>query len=104
MISQPPNSQAVEGQTRCSLRSVSSYLCGNRDASSALCVTTTRIVMLRGMQFQQQVGDRDCRSAVEIACGFIAQQQLRLPNQRSRDRGTLLLSAGKLGRKVIEPV
>ena len=43
MMPETAMGQLVDGQTRCSLRSVRLYRCGNRDANSVLCVTTIRM-------------------------------------------------------------
>src|SRR4030095_14800092 len=45
--------------------------------------------------------DLDAGSAVEIACRCIRQQHLGLVDQRARDRDALLLTAGKLTRKMV---
>ena len=48
-------------------------------------------------QFQHRMGI----FRVEGRCGFVAQQDLRLRDQRAGDTGTLLLAAGKLGRPAV---
>ena len=45
--------------------------------------------------------DLNAGSAVEIAGWFIRQQHLRIIDQRARDRDALLLTAGKLTRKMV---
>src|SRR6476660_5658212 len=45
--------------------------------------------------------DLDACAAVEIAGRFIRQQDLRIIDQRARNRDALLLTAGKLTRKMI---
>src|SRR5882757_9727584 len=45
--------------------------------------------------------DLDAGSAVEVAGRFIRQQHLRIIDQRARDRDALLLTAGKLTRKMV---
>ena len=45
--------------------------------------------------------DLNAGSAVEIAGRFIRQQYLGLVDQRARDRDALLLTAGKLTRKMV---
>src|ERR1700748_2947423 len=45
--------------------------------------------------------DLDTRSAVEIAGRFIRQQDFRIIDQRAGNRDALLLTAGKLTRKMV---
>src|SRR6266508_1707790 len=45
--------------------------------------------------------DLDAGAAVEIARRFIRQQHLRIIDQRARNRDALLLTAGKLTRKMV---
>ena len=45
--------------------------------------------------------DLNAGSAVEIAGRFVRQQYLGLVDQRARDRDALLLTAGKLTRKMV---
>src|SRR4249919_1083138 len=45
--------------------------------------------------------DLDACAAVEIAGRFIRQQYLRIIDQRARNRDALLLTAGKLTRKMV---
>src|SRR5437870_3238050 len=45
--------------------------------------------------------DLDAGSAIEISGGFIRQQYLGLVDQRARNRDALLLTAGKLTRKMV---
>src|SRR6266576_5106192 len=45
--------------------------------------------------------DLDAGSAVEIAGRFVCQQYLWIIDQRARDRDALLLTAGKLTRKMV---
>ena len=54
------------------------------------------------VQREQQVGDFIPGVTVEVAGGFIGEQQLRAAVKRARQRDPLLLAAGKLHRQVMQ--
>src|SRR5580693_2084489 len=57
----------------------------------------------RFVELSNEVHDFRTRLAVEIAGGLIRQQELRLINQCSCERGPLLLAARKFGRTMPQP-
>ena len=59
---------------------------------------------MRPMQFFHLHKDRRSRSVVEIASGFIRQQQAGLRDQRPRQRDTLLFAAGKFSGAVVHSI
>ena len=77
---------------------------GKRAASSALCVTTIRMVSCSLVQLQQQRRHHVGGSLVQVAGGFVAKQQQRLADQGARQCDALLLAARKLGGPVVQPV
>lgn len=54
------------------------------------------------VQREQQVGDFIPGVTVEVAGGFIGEQQLRAAVKRARQRDPLLLAAGELYRQVMQ--
>ena len=56
------------------------------------------------MQRKQQIHNLLAIANVQIAGRLVGEQDLRTWRKRTRYRHTLLLAAGKLGRKMIEPV
>ena len=54
------------------------------------------------MKRDQQIGDGGRRFRVEIARGFVAKNQARLPDQRARNRRALLLTAGEFRRSMMQ--
>ncbi len=54
------------------------------------------------MSFEQQIGDHLRGFLIEISGWLIAQQKLRLHDQRARQSDTLLLAAGELRRAVVQ--
>lgn len=59
--------------------------------------------VLLPVQIQQQGGHRGSRRFVQVAGRLVANDQMGTPNERPRDRDSLLLSAGKLRGTVIDP-
>src|SRR5688572_20196289 len=61
-------------------------------------------VLLPPMEIEQQRGHCGRRRLIEIPGWLVAQNEARLPNQRTRDGDALLLAARQLARAVIDPV
>jgi hypothetical protein len=48
--------------------------------------------------------DLGCRVRIEVACGFVCEDEIRVVNERPRDRNALLLATGQFGGRVADPV
>ncbi len=59
--------------------------------------------LLLPVQIEQERSDVFRRLAIKVAGRLIAENEERFPDQRSRNRYTLLLTAGQLGRTMIQP-
>ena len=51
-----------------------------------------------------QVEDTACRGFVQVASGFVGQQQPGIVDQRARKRHTLLLAAGELAGAMVAAI
>src|SRR4029453_7200720 len=56
------------------------------------------------VQLQQEIGDRVGGGASEVSGRLVAEQQRRVPDERPRQGGALLLATGELSRTVIETI
>jgi hypothetical protein len=61
-------------------------------------------VVLSPVKIQKKGRDRIGRSLIQIACGLVANEQMRFAYQSARDSDALLLTAGELSRPVIDTV
>ena len=73
-----------------------------RAASSALWVTSTRIVCSRCVQLEEQVGHRGGGGGVEVAGGLVAEQQPRPEHEGAGQGHPLPLAARELRRPMVE--
>ncbi len=75
-----------------------------REIANGLRVRHDKNRVSGGMQFAQQIQDDGLVRFIEIAGGFVGQNQLWMVDQRARDGHALLLSAGKLRGNMVQPV
>ena len=73
-------------------------------AIAALCVMTTVVVPSSRVDARERLEHDDAGGDVERAGRLVAEQHRRPLGDRARDGDALLLAAGELRRKVIEPV
>ena len=69
-------------------------------ASAGLCVTTTMVVPRCLLMAKKRSWICSARRRVEVARRLVGEQELRLEQQRARERHALLLAAGELARAV----
>ena len=106
-VGAPVVAQATQGQRRrrhASFPSTSRNCRPQRAASSGLWVTIDRDGLQLCVQLEEQRRHALRRLAIEVAGRLVAEHQRRLAHQRPRDRHALLLAAGQLRRRMIEPL
>src|SRR5262245_21779311 len=60
--------------------------------------------LLQALQIEQQRGDVLGGGAIEVAGGLVAEEQVRLADERARDRDALALAARQLGRTMLDAI
>ena len=65
-----------------------------------LCVTMTMVVLALAVDLEEELVHLLARARVEVAGGLVGQEELRLEDERARERHALLLAAGELAGAV----